>query len=163
MRGKRLVLVSHCVLNQNAVVRGWERAAGAYNDIVRVLLKKDFGILQLPCPEFSMLGEDRPPLTKEEYDTPDYRVHCRELAAEPIKQIREYIRQGYEIVGLLGIEESPSCDTLRKRGVFMEELLSLLAAESIELKTFDILEAYREGDPGAFLAKLDYFCDNITE
>ena len=163
MRGKRLILISHCVLNQNAVVRDWERAVGAYNDIAMVLLEQDFGIVQLPCPEFSMLGEERPPLTWEEYDVPPYRTHCRELAAEPAKQIKEYVKKGYQIVGLLGIQESPSCDTTRKRGIFMEELLGLLAAASIHLRTFDIPESYRKGQPGDVLEQLRRFCNIITE
>ena len=156
-------MVSHCVLSQNAVVKGWERASGAYNDIVRILLEEDLGIFQLPCPEFSMLGEDRPPLTREEYDTTGYRAHCCELAAEPAKQIQEYDKQGYQIVGLLGIQESPSCDTMRRRGIFMEELLGLLAAASIHLRTFDIPESYREGQPGDVLERLRRFCNIITE
>lgn len=163
MRGKRLVLVSHCVLNQNAVVRDWERASGAYNDVVRILLEQGLGIFQLPCPEFSMLGEDRPPLAWSEYDTPVYRAHCRELAAEPVKQVREYVKQGYQIVGLLGIQESPSCDTTRRRGVFMEELLRLLEAEPIQLRTYDIPESYREGQPADVLEQVRRFCNIITE
>jgi len=163
MRGRRIVVVSHCLLNQNAVVRDWERASGAYNDVVRILLEQDLGFLQLPCPEFLMLGEDRPPLTREEYDTRDYRTHCLELAAEPVKQIHEYVKQGYEIVGLIGIEESPSCDTSRRRGVFMEELLGLLATESIQLRTFDIPQSYREGQPADVLEQMRRFCNIITE
>jgi predicted secreted protein len=40
---------------------------------------------------------------------PDARSACRELAEAVLHQVREYRRHGYEIVGLVGINESPTC------------------------------------------------------
>lgn len=156
-REKRLVLVAHCILNQNSVVREWERAKGAYNDVVRLLLDSDLGIIQLPCPEFLYNGEARPPLTKEEYDTPEYRSLCRQLAGPVVQQALEYQKNGYEITGLIGIEESPTCDTGITGGVFMEELRAELLAESITLNAIDIPESYIEGEGGEILAELTAF------
>jgi predicted secreted protein len=144
-RKKKIILTSHCILNQNAVIRGWERAEGAFNSIVRIFLDYNIGILQLPCPEFIYLGEERPPKTKEEYDKKDYRLHCKQLAIPILEELKEYMKNDYHVVGLIGIEGSPSCDILGKRGIFMEEFMGLLEEESIHLKAFEIPEHYLEG------------------
>lgn len=156
-REKRLVLAAHCILNQNSVVREWERAKGAYNDVVRLLLDSDLGIIQLPCPEFLYNGEARPPLTKEQYDSPEYRSTCRNLAETIVQQVKEYQKYGYEIVGVIGIEESPTCDTGSTGGIFMEELRAGLAVESITVNAIDIPEKYIEGEGGEILAELTAF------
>lgn len=143
-RKKQLLLVAHCVLNQNAVIRDWERAQGGFNRLIQMMLAENLSILQLPCPEFAFSGEDRPPRTKEEYDTPAYRTLCCRLAQPVVEQAKEYQRHGYSIQGLLGIGESPSCDTLGNRGVFMEELLAMMAAEGIDIDSFDVPEDYSE-------------------
>ena len=54
-RSKRIVFVSHCILNQNTVVEPLARSRGAYGDIVRLLVDKGIGIHQMPCPEFRHL------------------------------------------------------------------------------------------------------------
>lgn len=143
-RKKEIIYFAHCVLNQNSVIRGWERAEGAFNSIVREILAQNIGIVQLPCPEFSYFGEARPPKTKAEYDTPEYRSHCRDLAEKVIAQIQEYLKNDYEIKGLIGIERSPSCDSLGEQGIFIEELNKLLAQSRVKLKSWDIPEDYIE-------------------
>ncbi len=145
-RNKKIIYTAHCVLNQNSVIRDWERAAGAFNDIVRVLLDNNIAIIQLPCPEFTFLGEDRPPKTKEEYDIPEFRNVCKELAEKVVVQMKEYKNNGYQIIGIVGIHGSPSCDILGDRGVFKEELLALMEKENIILNCFDILDSYIEGE-----------------
>ena len=153
------MLTAHCVLNQNAVIRNWERASGAFNRLVKVLLDENVGILQLPCPEMAFLGEARPPKTKEEYDTPAYRVLCQQLAAPLVKQVVDYHNNGYHVLGLLGIGESPSCDTQGDPGVFMEELMQQLEKEGITLNCIDIPESYLEGEGQKTIAELKAFLD----
>ena len=51
VRSKKVVLVSHCILNQNSVVNDLARAKGAYREIVETIMDNDIGIHQLPCPE----------------------------------------------------------------------------------------------------------------
>lgn len=156
-REKLIIYTAHCVLNQNAVINGWERAQGAFNDIIRILLDSNISIVQMPCPEFTFLGEDRPPKTKEEYDTPEYRKLCKELALRLVEQMVEYRKHGYKIIGLLGICQSPSCDTMGKKGIFMEELFMLLEKENLQLPTFDIPEDYREGEADGAVKQFENF------
>lgn len=145
MRKKEIIIVSHCVLNQNSVINGWERAPGAFNHVVHNLLDRNIGIIQLPCPELKHLGLNRPPQTKMEYNTKAYRILCSDLAKEMVGEIVTYRESGYKIVGLIGIGQSPTCDTLGNKGLFMEALFDELNDKQIQIPTLDIPESYEEG------------------
>lgn len=134
-RNKRILLVSHCIINQNTVIENEARAEGAILSATEWAIKEGYGIVQLPCPEFTFLGLNRPPMTYEEYNTPGYREHCREILTPVLNQAKEYLKHDYELAGVLGIQSSPSCDPTRGRGVFMEELIDLFAENNITLKT----------------------------
>ncbi|MEH7075147.1 CD3072 family TudS-related putative desulfidase [Neobacillus drentensis] len=131
-RSKKILLVSHCIINQNTVIDEEARAAGAVFSAVEWAMNEGYGFLQLPCPEFTFLGLNRPSMTYEEYNTPEYRKHCRVILRPVFQQAEEYLKNGYEIVGLLGIQSSPSCDPTR--GIFIEELKEMFLEKEIELK-----------------------------
>ncbi|MBC3887839.1 hypothetical protein GH810_05900 [Acetobacterium paludosum] len=141
-RNKRIIILAHCILNQNAVVRDWERAAGGFNEIIRIILAQHISILQLPCPEFTFSGEAREPRSKAEYDTVAFRKHAGTLSLSIVEQLAEYHKNGYQLLGIVGISESPSCDTLFEKGVFMEEFFAQLQAREIALEPFDIAADY---------------------
>lgn len=122
-RGQRLVLVSHCVLNQNAVVRPLARARGALAAAVEAVVRSGCGIIQLPCPETAFGGLTRPPATRADYDNPDYRALCAGLADRVIQELRPLVADGCRVVGVLAIHDSPSCSVAAPRGIWMEELL----------------------------------------
>jgi len=158
LRKGKIIYITHCVLNQNAVIRDWERAQGAFNNILRVLLDQNISIVQLPCPELTFLGKNRQSRTKEEYDTFEYRNICRQLAKGIVNQMKEYTNNNYQIIGLLGIEESPSCDSLGEKGIFIEELFTLMGNENIYLDSFDIPKEYMEGGGEKTIKDFYYFC-----
>jgi len=143
-RSKRILIVSHCILNQNTVIENEARAEGAVLSAVSWAIKKGYGFLQLPCPEFTFLGLDRPSMTYQEYNTPAYRKHCREILKPILLQAEDYLKNGYEIVGLLGIQRSPSCDPTR--GIFMEELSGLFTEKGIPIRTLWYLPNTSEPD-----------------
>lgn len=122
-RSKKILVVSHCILNQNTVIPEEARALGAVPSVLQWVEKEGFGLVQLPCPEFTFLGLDRPPMTYEEYNTNEYRTHCRSLLSPIIDQLLAYQEAGYELCGLVGIGSSPSCDP--SRGIYMEEFEEL--------------------------------------
>lgn len=153
-RSRRIVLLAHCILNQSAVVEPLVRAAGALEGIVRACLEAEVGIIQLPCPEAAARGPGRAPAERSDYDTAEHRALCRELI-EPIRaQVAAYRQAGYEIVGLIGIGDSPSCGlatthegrAVPGRGVFMEELLQ--AIPELEGRWLQVPRRYGE-DPEA--------------
>lgn len=142
-RGKKLVLLSHCVLNQNSVVVPLGRSRGAY-PIIKVLLEEGIGMIQLPCPEVKLLGVNRKPMTKEEYDTPLFRELCRKLFDSTLKDIKEYINNGYTISCIIGINHSPTCSITGERGIFMEEIFKIFEDENIETRYFEVPTDYTE-------------------
>lgn len=166
-RGKKIVLLCHCILNANSKVEGLATYKGAMKDIVGELIERGIGIIQLPCPELTMLGVKRWGQTKEQYDTPFYREHCRELIKPVLNQVKNYIENGYEIIGLFGIDGSPSCGAYKTccgnwggelsenphldamlscvsitegSGVFIEEMKQLLSLEGIVVPMLGIDE-----------------------
>jgi len=166
-RSKRLVLLSHCILNQNAIVEPLARAPGALGGIVRTWLEAGVGLLQLPCPELLDRGPTRAQAERASYDTAAHRALCRRIL-EPVRaQVQAYRQAGYEIVGLIGIGNSPSCGVqttheggavVPGRGVFMEELLAMLP--ELEGRALQVPRSY-PSDPAArhrFEAELRAFC-----
>jgi predicted secreted protein len=149
-RSRKLLLVSHCVLNQNSVVCGWERAAGAFQ-FVREIIESGVGIIQLPCPEMEYAGCGRPPQNYEEYNTAPYRELCRRLAESVTGQMKEYLKHGYQYCGIIGIQNSPTCSISGRRGVFMEELLAQLSDIGLVSGCFEVPESYDDGCQGGVL------------
>ncbi len=147
-RIKKVIFLSHCILNQNTVVPPLARAKGSYRDIVEVIIDHGIGIHQLPCPEYKYLGLRRKPMTKEEYDTKEFRKLCKEISKDTIAIMKEYLDNGYNIVGLIGINDSPTCSIMGIKGILMEELLYLCKEENIELNLLDVPTDYHDGEKG---------------
>lgn len=153
-RKRKILIVAHCILNQNTVIDGEARAFGAIPSALQWVEKEGMGVLQLPCPEFTYLGLDRPPMTYEQYDNEGYRAHCRKLLVPVLDQLLEYKRKGYEITGALSIQSSPSCDPTR--GVYMEELQNLFQEKQIPLER----EWYLPNDENPIFNETKHFLEN---
>jgi len=125
-KSRRLALVAHCMLNQNSRALGLAEKPRAVAEIADFLMRKDLGIIQMPCPELAYAGVLRQPQTKEQYDNPTFRGHCRKIADEIAEQIREYEKCGIRLRLILGVDGSPSCAVNREPGILMEELRSVL-------------------------------------
>jgi len=108
-RSKRVVFVAHCLLNSNAKVVGYAEEPGVFTRELQPYINQGVGIVQLPCPEITFLGINRWGMTQDQYDTPSYRRHCQQLLTPIVDQIELYLRFGYTVEGILGIEGSPSC------------------------------------------------------
>lgn len=50
-RGRRVVLVTHCLLTENTGYAGGATRPGAVAEIVNEIVDAGYGIHQLPCPE----------------------------------------------------------------------------------------------------------------
>lgn len=67
-------------------------------------------LLQLPCPELTLYGLDRWGHTRNQFDNPFFRHHCRELLKPILLQLQAYAAaEEVELLGVLGIDGSPSC------------------------------------------------------
>lgn len=59
VRSGKVVLVAHCILNQNSRVLGLAQHPAVVSEIVDTLTKHNIGIIQMPCPEISFTGLKR--------------------------------------------------------------------------------------------------------
>jgi hypothetical protein len=55
-RRRRIVVLSHCLLNENTRYPGGAGRGGCVREIVQRCLAADYGIVQLPCPEQQAWG-----------------------------------------------------------------------------------------------------------
>lgn len=157
-RSKRVILLAHCLLNQNSVVSGKARRPGPVGELVKLLVDEGVGIVQLPCPELAHYGLRRFWAVKEQFDNPGFRARCRGIASEVAAVVEEYLRNGYEVLGFVGVNGSPSCgvrehgsgdwmgdprEAGRYRrapgpGVFVEELTRVLDVPLLEWDWRDV-------------------------
>ncbi|MBC7328281.1 DUF523 domain-containing protein [bacterium] len=150
-RSKQLIVLHHCLLNQNARAKGLAKRSGAIEEIVEEALQKGWGIYQIPCPELRFLGADRQPLTKTDYNVPEFRRICREIALEVAGDLEEFAKAGYEILKIVGVEGSPSCGVnythikideeemlVRGEGILVEELKRALLDKGICARYYGI-------------------------
>ncbi len=131
-RSKKIVFISHCILNQNAKSLGREKSTGSIKELVELLTQSEIGIIQLPCPQIDFNGGlGRKPKNKNSYDNKEYRAYCRKLSKEILVQIEKYLRADYSVLGILGVEFSPTCAVHQLengtrstpgKGIFIEEL-----------------------------------------
>jgi predicted secreted protein len=123
-RSGRVVFVSHCLLNENTRYLGGAFRPGAVHEVVDPYLRDGTGICQMPCPEQLAWGGvlkrrlllvyGRPwlgpvirPLLPAltAYTALRYRLLARRVAA----QIADYQNSGFEVVGVVGVDASPTC------------------------------------------------------
>lgn len=163
-RSKKVVFVSHCLLNTNSKVKGLSTTyAGAFRPLIESFMTKDYGIVQLPCPELQYMGLKRWSMTKEQYDFPAFRSFCMKLAENSVAQMKMYQDEGYELCGIYGIDGSPTCGVafsckgfgggcfehydsieeypLDEKGIFMESLEALIKEYDIRIQFYGINEA----------------------
>ena len=159
-RSRKVVFVSHCMLNQNAISDGTADFPAANRTIVSLLLEHDVGIVQMPCPELLCLGLDRGdvhggerPVIVENtrirgaLQTPQASLRLRPLVEQVVYQIAQYQQNGFLVLGIVGINRSPSCgiettsahdEEVAGMGVFMAALKAELDARGISLPMIGI-------------------------
>jgi len=169
-RSRKVIFLAHCILNQNSVVLGLAKRPAAFQEVVTYLIDRGIGIIQMKCPETTYAGLLRFQQSVEQYSNPFFREHCKRIAAETIKLAEEYLRCGYEVLGIVGIKGSPSCGVTittsagyggppeRKEekkipmpGVFMEELSKLIAGKGLDLKLLEL----NPKNPSAFMESME--------
>lgn len=163
-RSKGLLLISHCIINQNTVVEPLARDQKRLFEKLLPYLNKGTGIIQLPCPEMRCLGLKRWGHVREQFDNPYFRRQCKDMLSRIIEDIEEYLKNGYVIEGVAGIEGSPSCGCLKscsskewkgsvsapdlkdkvevseEMGIFMDVFKNMLLEKDIDLDFFDLIK-----------------------
>lgn len=125
-RGRRVAFVSHCLLNENTRYLGGAFKAGAVPEVVTALLEAGVGISQMPCPEQRAWGGVLKRLQLRAHGTKGSllyalrrpllrlfvaytRLAYARLARGVAREIADYQRSGFEVVGVIGVGSSPSC------------------------------------------------------
>ncbi len=108
-RARKIILISHCLLNVNSKVEGINPFPGVHKELLQILVEKDYGIIQLPCPEMTYFGISRWAHVRDQFDFPAFREHCQKLFKPILHQIQDYSDNGYHIEGIIFVEGSPSC------------------------------------------------------
>jgi len=151
--GGKAAFVAHCILNQNSKALGFASRPGLVEWLIDFLKQSGCVVEQLPCPETLHLGVNRWWHTRDQYDTPGFRRHCRRLAKMVADLMEYYLRRGLAVV-LIGIDGSPSCgvnltgrnpywggeprasaeqyQVVEGMGVWMEELLKEVKRKGIK-------------------------------
>lgn len=116
METKKIIVVSHCILNTaSKVILYNQEEIDAEENLRRTFLGKAVAegiqIIQLPCPEFTLYGANRWGHVSNQFDNVFFRRHCEKLLAPVLDQIREYLEHPdrFVILGIVGIDGSPSC------------------------------------------------------
>ena len=154
-RSKKVIFLAHCLLNQNAISDGTAVYPAAFRELIQLLLEREVGIVQMPCPELCCLGLDRGdihgaerPVVVEntrirramEADGP--RRKREALADQVAEQIQEYQKHGFQVLGIVGANRSPNCGVettsdfdreVEGRGAFMEAIAQRLEAAGISV------------------------------
>lgn len=133
-RSTYFVFVPFCLLSQAYQAQGivkyeWKSSIKPF---IQLLLDNDINIIQMPCAESSFNNSlIREPKGLSKYNNDSFNEHCEKLAADVANQIKTIIESNYEVLAILGIEQSPSCcvnyiytnhGNEKRMGLFMEKL-----------------------------------------
>lgn len=174
-RGRRVMLVSHCLLNQNTRYAGGATRPGGVTEVVDDLLRKGYGIHQLPCPERLAWGGVLKPhslLLHGSKGGPLYalrglllrpfvwrtRLAYRRLARRVVGDVADYERSGIAVAGIVGIGASPSCGVTTT--VDLRASLDVLAACPVAALTREVMNDHavlgcRRRGEGLFIQALE--------
>jgi len=106
---KKIILLPHCILNPFSIIHGRQNNQRLAREMIEMAMKNDVGIIQLPCPEMTLLGAKRWAQSFEQYDTPWFHKHCEKLAESIVDQMLDHYNDGIKLIATVGIAGSPSC------------------------------------------------------
>jgi predicted secreted protein len=124
-RGRRVLFLSHCLLNENVRYLGGAFHSGAVPEAAD-LIGSGVGICQMPCPERLAWGGVRKPMMLRAYGLRETRLYrfrrsllrlvlwytrlrYRCLARQVVREIAQYREANVDVIGIVGVGASPSC------------------------------------------------------
>lgn len=127
-RSKRVVFLSHCLLDENVRYLGGAFHRGAVPEAAG-LIASGVGVCQMPCPEQRAWGGVRKPRMLRAYGLRETRLYAlrrplfrlfawytrmryRWLARQVVREVEQYRDAGVKVVALVGVGASPSCGVL---------------------------------------------------
>lgn len=125
-RSGKVIFLCHCLLNMNARYLGGAFRSSCVTEIVQGAIEREIGIVQMKCPEQYAWGGILKPLMWMAFESRNTllyqmrmlflplfllytRLRYQKTAKEVLREILDYEKAGYEIIGIIGIDGSPSC------------------------------------------------------
>ncbi|WP_172650857.1 hypothetical protein [Rhodococcus opacus] len=174
-RGRRIVFVSHCLLNENTRYTGGATRRGAIAEVVEELVGAGYGIHQLPCPERLAWGGALKRHSLLLYGSKGgalyplrgalllgflgwTRLVYWRLARQVARDVADYERSGIAVAGIVGIGASPSCGITTT--LDLRASLDVVAACPVAALTRDVMNEQavlgcRRAGEGLFMCALD--------
>ena len=156
----KVVLVPHCLLNQNSRLAKCAELPAAEGKLIEGLIQREIGMIQMPCPELMVLGLDREHVNiRSGLESRRVRKTFRKMARDLVYQVRQYRRCGVTVLGILGKNRSPACGVEQTwrfepgpgTGVFIEELQGELDEQGLAVAMAGIIDS----EPDEALAIVD--------
>jgi len=147
-RSGRVVFLSNCILNQNARIVHEADFPAMFEPLLDYLKKEQVGLIQMPCPELYCLGLGRRAV-RVGLESPAGRQRLERMIDDQVYTMREYLFQGFEIVGILGKQGSPACGVTRTwldnlqqdgQGVWIRELKKRLIGEKLDIPVIGVAD-----------------------
>lgn len=173
-RSQRVVFLSHCILNENTRYLGGACRGGCIQEIIEQCVRNELGIVQMPCPEQHAWGgvlkrylllayglSERHPLA--------YRLRrlllvfglfytrrlYRRMAKGVAEQIEDYIASGFSVVGVVGIDGSPTCAVNTTLDLTILDRILAISIQSITVeKQSTLLRQCAKAGRGIFIEEL---------
>jgi uncharacterized protein YbbK (DUF523 family) len=171
-RSGKVIFLSHCLLNENTRYLGGACRPGAVEEVLYPCLAGGLGVIQMPCPEQMAWGgvlkrrllwffgsKERLRYRLRNLLLPillwyTRRVYWR-IARQLAEQVADYHASGFTVVGIVGVDGSPSCgvhQTIDIKGGL--ELVAQLGPGARARDTNAIISACLVQGRGIFLEKL---------
>ena len=151
-RSRKVIFVSHCMLNQNARITSAADFPAMFEPLVMWLKDHQVGIVQMPCPELMVLGLGRVSV-RDGLETEEGLLHLDQIIESIIYQIKQYQFQGFKVLGILGKQGSPACGVTKTWldgrhqsgiGVFIRLLRQTLDQEDLGVEILGVADHEQE-------------------
>jgi predicted secreted protein len=127
-RSRSVFFIAHCILNENTRYLGGACTQGIIGSILNELQSRGVGVVQMPCPEqigwggvlkkwlllaYSLQSQHSFLYHLRGLIIPVFhgytRFKFRHIAKWVVKQIKDYQKSKFNVIGIIGIDGSPSC------------------------------------------------------
>ncbi len=129
-RGGQVVLLSHCLLNENTRYLGGAGRGGCVREIVDACAAEGLGMVQMPCPEEAAWGGVLKRRLLFAYGSSRWLPRplravmlravltytglvYRRLARQTARRVVDYRDSGLDVAAIVGVDGSPSCGLTR--------------------------------------------------
>ncbi len=173
---KRVVFISHCLLNQ------WVRAKGVHNTykydngetapfvkpLLDLLFEHNVAIEQMPCPEILWEGLERDAAGIDHYSNDEYYKIIEHVVDDVLRLMKEFTKNDVEVIAVIGVDGSPSCGVdfcegkdKEGSGIFMKRLMEEISKQNLNIPFVGLRlkpESIKEN-----LKKVERLLENITQ